>query len=197
MSSAYEPERIRRQLLLLNIVQMYRLIPARHVGTPLGTKPAPSRFSDRGGDYSVLYAAESVRTAFWESLIRQRFTRRKTRVLDLSELEGFALVTVTAAARVHLVDLRDDGPIRIGAPAAVAHDSNHAAARALSVATYDSVPEADGFLYASRFTGHTCIALFDRAIHNLTALSVNPLSHHADFWDALDDYDITLRSDSD
>ena len=196
MSSAYEPERIRRQLLPFNILQMYRLIPARHVGTPLGTRPAPSRFGDRRGAFSLLYAAESVRTAFWESLIRQRFTRRKARVLNESELERFSVVTITAADPLTLVDLRDDGPIRIGAPSAVAHDSNHAAGRALSAATYASVPEADGFLYASRFTGHACIAVFDRALQNLTALNTNPLAHHADFWDALVDYDITLQSSS-
>ena len=31
-------------------------------------------------------------------------------------------------------------------------------------ATYTNVPEACGFLYFSGFTGHTCVAVFDRAV---------------------------------
>lgn len=197
MSTPYQPDRIRRQLVPLKLGLMYRLILARYIGTPLGTKPAPSRFSDRLGAFSLLYAAESVRAALWESLIRQRFTRRKQRILNQSEVQNFQVVTLTSTVPLMLVDLRADGAIRIGAPTAAAHDSNHTAARALSAATYNTVPEADGFVFASRFTGHDCIAVFDRTVGNLTAVSTNPLAHHADFWAALDDYEITLQSDAD
>ena len=91
-----------------------------------------------------------------------------------------------------MVDLRRDGPIRIAAPTAVTHDANHAAGRALSAATYGEVPEADGFLFQSRFTGHTCVAVFDRAIRKLAVLDVVPLTEHEDFLQALSDYEITL-----
>ena len=39
-----------------------------------------------------------------------------------------------------LIDLRGDGPVRIGAPSAVAHDDNHAAGRALSAAVHAGFP---------------------------------------------------------
>ena len=87
-----------------------------------------------------------------------------------------------------------DGPIRIAAPAAVAHDSNHTASRALTAATNAGVPEADGFLFQSRFTGNLCTAIFDRAIKKLVSLDVTPLIEHADFLEAIDDYEITLTT---
>lgn len=87
-----------------------------------------------------------------------------------------------------------DGPVQIGASPAVAHDSNHAAGRSLSVAIFARVPEADGFLFQSRFTGHLCVAVFDRAIGKLRGQSVTPLTQHADFLQALDDYDILLTT---
>ena len=50
-----------------------------------------------------------------------------------------------------MVDVRGDGPVRIGAPSAVAHDGNYAAGRALSGAVHGGVPQADGFMFGSRF----------------------------------------------
>lgn len=96
--------------------------------------------------------------------MRNRFTRRKRRELPRSDVEARLVVELRSTEALFLIDLRKDGPIRIAAPPAVAHDSNHAAGRALSAATYANVPEADGFLFQSRFTGHQCVAVFDRAI---------------------------------
>ncbi len=45
-----------------------------------------------------------------------------------------------------LVDLRHDGPVRIGAPTAVTHDADHRAGKSVSAATYANVPDADGLL---------------------------------------------------
>ena len=90
------------------------------------------------------------------------------------------------------MDLRGDGPVRISAPSAVAHDGNHAAGRALSAAVHAGIPEADGFLFPSRFTGDSCVAVFDRAFGKLTALDIAELVRHVEFLDALDDYGIVL-----
>lgn len=95
-----------------------------------------------------------------------------------------------------MIDLRNDGAVRIGTLAAVAHDSNHAAGRALSRAVHALVPEADGFIFKSRFTNHDCFAVFERAFDKLLAIDVRSLTRHADFLDALDDYDIRLTGPS-
>ena len=102
------------------------------------------------------------------------------------------MVSIASTEALSLVDLRGDEPVRIGAPSAVAHDGNHAAGRALSAAGYAGVPEADGFAYSSRFTGDTCVAVFDRSFGKLKLLRTDELVRHAVFLDALDDYGIVL-----
>ena len=140
----------------------------------------------------MLYASESVRCAFWETLGRNRFARRRQRELPRTEIEARLVVSVRSGGPLALLDLRGDGAIRIGAPSAVAHDGNHASGRALSAAVQADVPEADGFLFSSRFTGHTCVAVFERAFGKLTTLGIADLAGHAEFLDALDDCGIVL-----
>lgn len=147
MSVGYNPARIRGQLRAVWIERMFRLIHRKHRRRPLGAVPAPSRFSDPAGQYAVLYAAEAVRCSFWEALARNRFTRRKRRELPRGDVEARLVVSLRSTEALQLVDLRGDGPIRIAAPTAVAHDTNHAAGRALSSATHADIPEADGFLF--------------------------------------------------
>ena len=171
---------------------MYRLIHKRYRDHPLGSVAVPSRFGDPAGRYSVLYAAEAVRCVFWEALARNRFTRRKRRELPRSDIDDRLVVSIRSTETLTLVDLRGDGPIRIAAPTAVTHDANHAAGRALSSATYATVPEADGFLFRSRFTGHVCAAIFDRAFPKLAVVDVSSLIDNADFLSALTDYEIVL-----
>jgi hypothetical protein len=110
-------------------------------------------------------------------------------------MAGARVVTLRSRETLQLVDLRGDGPIRIGAPTAVAHDTNHAAGRSLSSSIHDGVPEADGIVFNSRFTGHACVAVFNRGIEKLEVVSITPLLEDEDFLDALDDYEITLISD--
>ncbi|MEX2125964.1 MAG: hypothetical protein WD795_18890 [Woeseia sp.] len=113
-------------------------------------------------------------------------------MLPRADVEARLVVSLRSTRTLQFVDLRGDSPIRISAPPAVAHDANHAAARALSSAAYAGVAEADGFLFQSRFTGHVCAAVFDRAIKQLETIEVTRLIEHADFLEAIEDYDITL-----
>ena len=62
-----------------------------------------------------------------------------------------------------LLDPHTDGPVRMGTPSAVAHDGNDVVERSLSGAVHDGVPEVDGILFSSRFTGDACEAVFERA----------------------------------
>ena len=126
--------------------------------------------------------------------MRNRFTRSHRRELPRADVDVRLVATLESRENLTLVDLRGDGPIQLGASPAVAHDSNHAAGRELSAATFADVPEADGFLFQSRFMGHMCVAVFDRALAKLHVLRVTPLIEHADFLEALDDYDIVLTT---
>ena len=192
MTGEYHLDRLRSRLRSIRLGRVFRVIHRDRRPTPLGASPAPSRFSDPRGGYAVLYASESVRCAFWETLGRNRFARRRRRELPRSEVEVRLVVSMGSTEPLALIDLRGDGPVRIGAPSAVAHDGNHAAGRVLSAAVHAGVPEADGILFASRFTGDSCVAVFDRAFGKLRVLSVAELVRHVEFLDALDDYDIVL-----
>ena len=192
MTGGYDPDLLRLRLRDVRLGRVFRVIHCDHRPTALGAAPAPSRFSDARGGYAVLYASETVRCAFWETLGRNRFARRRRRELPRTEVESRLVVSICSTEPLALMDLRGDGPVRIGAPSAVAHDGNHAAGRALSAAVHAGVPEADGFLFPSRFTGDNCVAVFDRAFGKLTALDIAELVRHVEFLDALDDYGIVL-----
>lgn len=192
MTRGYDADRLRAGLRAVHLERAFRVIHRNHRTTPLAAVPAPSRFSDPQMRYAVLYAAESVRCAFWETLGRNRFARRRQRSLPRSEVEARLVVSIRSADALSLLDLRGDGPLRIGAPSAVAHDGNHAAGRALSAVVHAGVPQADGFLFTSRFTGDPCVAVFDRAIGRLRTDAPADLVRHGGFLDALDDYDIVL-----
>ncbi len=62
----------------------------------------------------------------------------------------------------------------------------------MSATVHANLPEADGFLFPSRFIGRTCLAMFVRAFSGLAVLDIADLVRHVDFLDALDDYDIAL-----
>ena len=190
--TGYDPGRLRALMREVRLGRVFRVIHRRHRASPLGAAPVPSRFSDPRERYAVLYASEAVRGAFWETLGRNRFARRRRRELPRIEVEARLVVSVESTGALALIDLRDDGPVRIGAPSAVVHDGNHAAGRALSAAVHAGVPEADGFLFPSRFTGDACVAVFDRAFGRLRTLGMAGLVRHAEFLDALDDYGIVL-----
>ena len=192
MTGGYDPDRLRSRLRSVRLGRVFRVIHRDRRSTPLGAVSAPSRFSDPRERYAVLYASDTVRCAFWETLARNRFARRSRREIPRSEAESRLVVSISSTGSLALIDLRGDGPVRVGAPSAVAHDGNHAAGRALSAAVHADVPEAAGFLFASRFTGDACVAVFDRAFGRLRALGVAELIRHVEFLDALDDYDIVL-----
>ncbi len=183
--------RIEAQISTFRIASMFRVINQRHAATPLNAIPAPSRFSDPAGNYAVLYGAETVPCCLWEVVVRNSLTRRQRRVIPRSGITYRLVVSFQSQQDLNLVDLRGDGSIRIGAPPDVVHDSNHFEGRLLSADVYAHT-QADGFLYHSRFTGHWCCAIFDRAFDKLDTLAVRPLTQHADFWNALNDYGITL-----
>ena len=64
-----------------------RLIWRRHRATPLGARPAPSRLSDPQLRYSVLYPAQTLRCAFAEVVLRDRFIRMgANRMVDAFEV---------------------------------------------------------------------------------------------------------------
>ena len=82
----YPRNRIESTLLKGSLPASCRIMPERHLASPLGTRQADSRFCSRDAGYTVLYAAPDFATAFAETVVRDRFTRRRNQYVGLKEI---------------------------------------------------------------------------------------------------------------
>lgn len=114
MTRGYDPQLFRDQLREVCIAPMFRVIHNSLAGSPLGSAPSPSRFSDPDESYGVLYAAATVRCCFWEAVIRDRLDRTRTREIPITDVEERLVVTLRSRGDLLMLDLRLDGPIRVG-----------------------------------------------------------------------------------
>ena len=195
MSGArYPRERIEPALLKTELPDSYRIVPGRYRGSPLGTVPADSRFCSRAAGYTVLYTAPAFGTAFIETVVRDRFARRREREVALRELTErvWARIRSRPGTALTLLDLRGDGCIRIGAPTDAVRARNHAAGRAFARAIHAEHADIDGLIYVSRLTGDDVHAVFDRGAGKLTAAETGRLVDHPDLPDVLERHGIGL-----
>ena len=190
----YPLERIRTVLLEMALSSGWRIFPSRHLDTPLGTVRADSRFCSRAAGYSVLYAASEFATAVVETVIRDRFTGRLSREIPIREITASAWVRLESVPglMLTLLDLREDGCVKIGAPTDVVNARNHAAGRAFATAIHAQHPDVDGLVYRSRLTASDAYAVFDRAVPKLRAQETGQLAYHPGLPAVLEDHDIRL-----
>ena len=104
----YPRNRIESALLKGSLPASCRIMPARHLTSPLGSLPADSRFCSRDAGYTVLYASPDSATAFVETVVRDRFTRRRNRDVGLKEItgRGWTRISGQPGAELTLLDLR-------------------------------------------------------------------------------------------
>jgi hypothetical protein len=143
---------------------------------PLGFGKTPSRFSDprrriAANRFAVLYLGDTVKVCFLEAVLRdQRDGAIGDLPMEEAELHARHYAEIEVAAPLEIVDLRDDGAIIMGVPTDVAKASSQTLARAWSVAFHEHPGKPDGIIYPSRLSGHTNLAVFDRAIAKLQAV---------------------------
>lgn len=191
---AYPRERIEEVLTNITLRGSYRIIPRRYLETPLGTSPGDSRFCARADGFTVLYISPELATAFIETVVRDRFTRKQRREVLLKEVteRAWAEIATKPRAKLSLLDLRKDGCVRLGAPTDAVNARSHAAGRALGRTIYGGHEEADGVLFSSRLTGADIYAVFDRAIRKLHATDSGMLQDHPKLPDILGRHRISL-----
>jgi hypothetical protein len=187
-------ERVENVLIKARLPASYRIIPRRHLETPLGVAPGDSRFCAKADGYTLLYATPDFATAFIEVIVRDRFTRQQQREVLLKEVteRAWAQISTQARATLSLLDLRNDGCVRLGAPTDAVRARNHAAGRALGRAIYTEHTDIGGFLFSSRLTGADVYAVFDRAIGTLQTGKIGDLADHPELPDVLDRHKISL-----
>ena len=195
MSAArYSRGRIEPVLLTARIPESYRIMPERYRATPLGTRPADSRFCSRNASYTVLYTSPDFATAFIETVLRDRFVLRRNRDVALKEITErvWARISTPSELVLALLDLRGDGCARIGAPTDAVHARNHAAGRALARAVHSEHADVEGLLYASRLTGEDIYAVFDRGAAKLVSVDTGRLEDHPELPEVLERHGIGL-----
>jgi hypothetical protein len=124
-----------------------------------------SRFSDPGAPptYRVYYAAEDLRTAFLETVVRDVGDGRAGPAVlsrDVVLNRCWAEITLTASLRV--VDLLEDGCTRMGIDTDTTGARSHAQGQALSSVLHGHADAPDGILYRSRLSGRRNIVVFER-----------------------------------
>jgi len=174
-----------------------RVYFARHPD-PLGYGKTPSRFSDprrriEENRFGVLYLGETLKVCFLEAVLRDR---RNGEIgdfpIDEIELKARLSATIRPTRELRLIDLRDDGPLRMGIPTDVVRAADQTLARAWSVAIYDHPEAVDGILYPSRLNNQHNLAIYDRAVPALRCGSVAPLMRKSGFAAVLNDLHVAL-----
>lgn len=165
---------------------------------PLGFGKTPSRFSDprRRRDVSrfgVLYMGDTIKVCFLESVLRDQ---RDGMLGDLpiaeSELYGRHYAEIEVVSPLTMVDLRGDGPIKMGVPTDVAKAARQTLARRWAVAFHEHSQAVDGIIYPSRLNGHTNLAVFDRSIGKLKAVGITRLIRAPGLADTLNDLNVAI-----
>lgn len=194
MTARYPRERVDAVLRPVPIGAIHRILLRAFLSDPLALWPSKSRFCD-GRSYAVLYAASNLETAFVETVVRDRFAQADRRVISFDDVLARSCVEYAqrGVEPLRLVDLRDDGCLKLGAPTDAAHARNHSAGRALSRALHDGHDHVDGICYRSRLTGGECFAIFERAMSKLTVVRAQDLLHHPDLPAVLREHSVVLE----
>ncbi len=176
----------------------YRRIWATAFPNPLGFGKTRSRFSDprrRVADnrFGVLYLGSSLKVCFIEAVLRDdRDTVVGVLPIEETTLQGRAVATIVPTRDLRLLDLRGDGPLRMGIPSDVARGARQTLARLWSVAFHEHPDNVDGIVYHSRLNGEHNLAIYDRAVPSLSSPAHVPLLRARGFAAVLDDLKVAL-----
>lgn len=165
---------------------------------PLGFGKTRSRFSDprrraEPNRFGVLYLGSSLKVCFLEAVLRdERDGVVGDYLMDETELDTRRYAQVEALEVLKLIDLRGDGPVRMGVPSDVPRGAKQTLARRWSVAFHDHPEQVDGIIYPSRLNGEANFAIYDRAVTKLRASGEAPLWHAVGLAGVLDEFAVAL-----
>ena len=190
----YPSSRVESVLTAVQLPPSYRSIFRRYLRSPLGTAPTKSRFCAKVAGFTALYAASDFNSAFLETVVRDRFMRKRRREMERKKVIERAWTRIESKPRttLQLLDLRLDGCFSVGAPTDTVNSRNHAAGRSFGKSIHTGYPDVDGFLYASRLTGADVYAVFDRGLGKLRLMDSGILPHHPELPKVLQRYGIRL-----
>ncbi len=165
---------------------------------PLGFGKGKSRFSDPRrrkpeGLFGVLYLGASLKACFVEAVLRDhRNGLVSDYPIDEIELRSRMYAEIEVAQELRLIDLRGDGPIRMGIPSDVTGAARQHRAREWSVAFYEHPAQPDGIIYPSRLNRETNLAIYDRATSHLRVKHASSLLEADVLPDVLDELKVAV-----
>ena len=186
-------------LATIDVGARFGRVWATRFADPLGFGKAPSRFSDPrrrvpARRFGVLYLGGTLKVCFAEAVLRDQGDGRAGElVLDERDLAVRSYAAIEVTAPLSLLDLRHDGPLRMGVPSDVVRGSKQSLARRWSVAFHEHPDRPDGIVYPSRLNGEINLAVYDRAIHKLGAGSHGPLLQQPGLASVLRDLKVGLQ----
>ena len=131
---------------------------------------------------------------FVEAVLRdQGDGRTGDLLLDERDLTARSYAQIEVTEPLSLLDLREDGPLRMGIPSDVVRGSKQSLARQWSVAFHEHPARLDGILYPSRLNGEINLAIYDRAISKLSAPSSGALLRQSGLAGVLRDLRVGLQ----
>ena len=161
---------------------LYRFNPAQHAnGLFFNTQPT-GRWNDPAGVYGILYAADSVDTAFAESLGRnltQRKSPTETKFLSIAELNSQHIWQITLKESLLLAELNGNGLPRLSLDAGIAAGSDYTTTQQWSAWIRQCPHNFHGIRYHARsLPSGLCLALYDTCRPHLDGVNLGP----ADQW---------------
>ena len=170
-----------------------RIMPTAYAAAPLGMGFGHSRFSAPDNSFQLVYIARDIATAIAETIIRDRFEGKTKRILDLVELDDWALSEISSPNPLTVLDLRTTGLLKLGVSTDAARAKSHSIGQQLSKTLHDRF-QIDGILYSSRLTSSECLAIYGRAVANsLVSSPTVYLVRHLELIDALQSLNVTVR----
>jgi len=153
--SAYLSSHLHPLIASMELPLSFRIRKRDLRGEPLPVAAFPGRFCSKKDGFGVLYLAAAFLSAFAEIFVRDGYVRRVRRALHIEDVvtRDVALVRTKRGLRLHLLDLRKDGCIRLGVPTDAVRARNHAASWALGREIYFLFPYIDGIIFPSRMDG--------------------------------------------
>lgn len=173
----------------------HHIFPDRYPN-PLGYGFTSSRFCNprrAKHRFGVYYVAETFEGAFIETRVRDAKNYNPgVLLMSKAELGRFVHVEITVREDLDVVDLRGGNPIAMGIPTDAIRARAHAHGQKLSLALYRHTDRPDGICYPSRLNLDDNMAIYDRALHKLSAGPRRPLDQCDELAAVLDRYRIAI-----
>ncbi len=151
------------------------------------------RYNSHSGAFGVCYIAESLETAFTESLgrkIAERFTPTSAKIIPSSDLDIHHAYEIEIVETLHVAELNGSGLPRLNLDNSINTSKEpYTVPQQWSDWVHNHPKQLDGIRYQSRhLSTNRCLAVYDRSKTKLTSLDLGALSTCESVWDILDNH---------